>query len=140
MFFFLVVLVCLFYSVIFVFFLFFVLKSISIHFSIVLGRLPRAWSTPALGPYVRSGLKPPLLQQAAFDDLVFRVDVMRNVGSKNLQEGDDQQKDEIKTPEKWNSLPALNLLDKEGGATKEKAAEEEDGAQNGDEGLQEVGY
>lgn len=47
--------------------------------------MPRAWSTPSLGPYVRSGLKPPLLQQAAFDDLIFRVDVMRNVASRHMQ-------------------------------------------------------
>nr|CAH7745120.1 unnamed protein product [Callosobruchus chinensis] len=49
----------------------------------LVGGLPRAWSTPCLGPRVRAGLKPPLLQQAAFDDLVFKVDVMRNVASKH---------------------------------------------------------
>lgn len=32
--------------------------------------LPRSWSLPALGAYVRSELQPPLIQQAAFDKMV----------------------------------------------------------------------
>ncbi|XP_060532617.1 tau-tubulin kinase 1 isoform X2 [Cylas formicarius] len=116
----------------------------------LVGALPRAWSTPSLGPNVRSSLKPPLLQQAAFDDLVFRVDVMRNVASKHtgLPCGDVAT---VNPPLKhaWSSLPALNLpdtqalredeierKDKKRNGTKEKEEQEED--QNGDEGLQEV--
>ncbi|KAF2881435.1 hypothetical protein ILUMI_24721 [Ignelater luminosus] len=95
----------------------------------LMGGLPRAWSTPSLGPCIRSGLKPPLLQQAAFDDLVFKVDVMRNVASKHIQ-----QPDEESTPpnsHKWGSLPLLLLG--EGSANKNNEEEA-----NGDEGLQEV--
>ncbi|RZB40322.1 hypothetical protein BDFB_014710, partial [Asbolus verrucosus] len=90
--------------------------------------LPRAWSTPSLGPYVRSSLKPPLLQQAAFDDLIFRVDVMRNVASRHLQ--DEEEEPKLVETTKWGSLPILNLVDKE----ELKSNEVED--QNGDEGLQ----
>ncbi|KYB26867.1 tau-tubulin kinase homolog Asator isoform X2 [Tribolium castaneum] len=98
----------------------------------LVGGLPRAWSTPSLGPYVRSGLKPPLLQQAAFDDLVFRVDVMRNVASRHLQEGEEEAK--VAEASKWNSLPILNLMDKE-----ELKSDNKEEEQNGeDEGLQEV--
>lgn len=32
--------------------------------------LPRCWSVPVLGAYVRSDLEPPLIQQAAFDKMV----------------------------------------------------------------------
>jgi tau tubulin kinase len=96
----------------------------------LMGGLPRAWSTPSLGPYVRTGLKPPLLQQAAFDDLIFRVDVMRNVASRHLQEEDEEPK--LNEASKWGSLPILNLVDKE----ELKSTEVED--QNGEEGLQEV--
>lgn len=73
------------------------------------------------------------MQQAAFDDLIFRVDVMRNVACKHVQsdDGDERKVD----PQKWGSLPALNLADKE--EYKSNGEEEED--QNcDDEGLQEV--
>lgn len=97
------------------------------------GALPRAWSCPALGPQVRRSLKPPLLQQAAFDDLVFRVDVMRNVASKH-QMLQNETADNLKSAKAanvdkpWTSLPALEL------AEKQNFRDEE----NGDEGLQEV--
>ncbi|XP_055373380.1 uncharacterized protein DDB_G0283357 isoform X2 [Condylostylus longicornis] len=42
--------------------------------------LPHCWSEPALGNILRSGLEPPLLQQAAFDDTIYRMDILRNVG------------------------------------------------------------
>lgn len=102
------------------------------------GGLPRAWSTPSLGPYVRSGLKPPLLQQAAFDDLVFRVDVMRNVASRHLQDQDqpDEELPKITETSKWNSLPILNLLDIQD--LKSQNPEEIDETNENDEGLQEV--
>ncbi|XP_058800725.1 tau-tubulin kinase homolog Asator isoform X2 [Phymastichus coffea] len=44
--------------------------------------LPRAWSVPALAPHVRIHLEPPLIQQAAFDDLLYKVDVMRNIATR----------------------------------------------------------
>ncbi|XP_018563133.1 tau-tubulin kinase homolog Asator isoform X2 [Anoplophora glabripennis] len=100
----------------------------------LVGGLPRAWSTPCLGPCVRSSLKPPLLQQAAFDDLIFKVDVMRNVASKHVQ---SEEVDAAKTPaeqsNKWGSLPTLNLVDNQ-----EEARSNGEAEQNGDEGLQEV--
>ncbi|XP_057319024.1 uncharacterized protein LOC130663675 isoform X2 [Microplitis mediator] len=43
------------------------------------GALPRAWSVPALASHVRAHLEAPLVQQAAFDDLLYEVDVMWNV-------------------------------------------------------------
>ena len=97
------------------------------------GGLPRAWSTPSLGPFVRTGLKPPLLQQAAFDDLVFKVDVMRNVASRHFQNQEDELTSRSFQNGKWNSLPALNVLKRTG------RKENENDLQNKDEGLQEVG-
>ncbi|XP_076754507.1 tau-tubulin kinase asator isoform X1 [Xylocopa sonorina] len=44
--------------------------------------LPRAWSVPALASHVRAYLEAPLVQQAAFDDLLYEVDVMRNVATR----------------------------------------------------------
>ena len=45
--------------------------------------LPRTWSNPQLSSHIRPGLEPPRLQQAAFDDCVYAVDVMRNVAVKH---------------------------------------------------------
>ncbi|XP_055317380.1 tau-tubulin kinase homolog Asator isoform X5 [Sitodiplosis mosellana] len=42
--------------------------------------LPLCWSTPSLGNAIRHDLEPPLVQQAAFDDTIFRMDIIRNVG------------------------------------------------------------
>lgn len=59
---------------------------------------------------------------------------MRNVACKHVQseDGDEQKSD----TQKWGSLPALNLAEKE-----EYKSNEEDGEdQNCDEGLQEVSY
>ncbi|CAB0015943.1 unnamed protein product [Nesidiocoris tenuis] len=47
--------------------------------------LPRAWSLPQIGDNVREGLEPPLLQQAAFDDTLYTVDVMRNVATRRTE-------------------------------------------------------
>ncbi|KAF3428910.1 hypothetical protein E2986_12520 [Frieseomelitta varia] len=47
------------------------------------GALPRAWSVPALASHVRAYLEAPLVQQAAFDDLLYEVDVMRNVATRH---------------------------------------------------------
>ncbi|KAK0167601.1 hypothetical protein PV327_004976 [Microctonus hyperodae] len=47
------------------------------------GALPRAWSVPALAPHVRVHLEAPLVQQAAFDDLLYEVDVMWNVAMRH---------------------------------------------------------
>ncbi|KOC68797.1 Tau-tubulin kinase 1 [Habropoda laboriosa] len=44
--------------------------------------LPRAWSVPALASHVRAYLEAPLVQQAAFDDLLYEVDVMRNIATR----------------------------------------------------------
>lgn len=71
-------------------------------FFIFAGGLPHAWSSPSLGPGLRSGLKPPLLQQAAFDELIFRVDVMRNVATRENVETNLKSN-------KWTSMPAIAL-------------------------------
>lgn len=89
---------------------------------------------PSLGPYVRSNLKPPLLQQAAFDDLVFKVDIMRNVASKHVQKEELVGEGARMETNKWGSLPVLNLMDKENFRSEEEA----DAEVNEDEGLQEV--
>uniref|UniRef100_A0A1B6KQV4 Protein kinase domain-containing protein n=1 Tax=Graphocephala atropunctata TaxID=36148 RepID=A0A1B6KQV4_9HEMI len=47
--------------------------------------LPRAWSLPDVTAKIRSGLEPPLLQQAAFNDVVYAVDVMRSVATRSSQ-------------------------------------------------------
>ena len=49
--------------------------------------LPRTWSNPQLSSHIRPGLEPPRLQQAAFDDCVYAVDVMRNVAVKQTSPG-----------------------------------------------------
>lgn len=49
--------------------------------------LPNCWSEPTLGNVIRSNLEPPLLQQAAFDDKFYRMDIIRNVGVRE-QEND----------------------------------------------------
>ncbi|KAI4454971.1 casein kinase-related [Holotrichia oblita] len=98
----------------------------------LVGGLPRAWSTPSLGPNLRAGLKPPLLQQAAFDDLIFKVDVMRNVASRHVQNPDeDENKSQNSVVARWSSLPILNMTYKDD-------QKNGDDAQNADEGLQEV--
>ncbi|KAL3270773.1 hypothetical protein HHI36_021299 [Cryptolaemus montrouzieri] len=98
----------------------------------LMGGLPRAWSAPSLGPTIRAGLKPPLLQQAAFDDLVFKVDIMRNVASKQYQSECDVNKDSRQKIPKWRSLPDVCLNDEQGMKTPEI-----DDTQN-EEGLEEV--
>ncbi|KAL7044773.1 hypothetical protein ACKWTF_002043 [Chironomus riparius] len=51
--------------------------------------LPRCWSEPALGNILRHNLEPPLLQQAAFDDTIFKMDVNRNVGVRDICNDDN---------------------------------------------------
>ncbi|XP_067628087.1 tau-tubulin kinase homolog Asator [Eurosta solidaginis] len=41
--------------------------------------IPHCWSEPAIGNALRKGLTPPVLQQAAFDNTVYRMDVIRNI-------------------------------------------------------------
>uniref|UniRef100_A0A0K8SCT1 Protein kinase domain-containing protein n=1 Tax=Lygus hesperus TaxID=30085 RepID=A0A0K8SCT1_LYGHE len=62
--------------------------------------LPRAWSVPQIGENVREGLEPPLLQQAAFDDTLYTVDVMRNVATRSCQPPTFQRK---------RSLPVMSI-------------------------------
>lgn len=107
-------------------------SKFALHIVFYVGGLPRAWSTPSLGPNLRTGLKPPLLQQAAFDDLIFKVDVMRNVASRQVQNPDeDDNKSQNSAVAKWSSLPILNMTYKD----EQKNGED---APNADEGLQEV--
>ncbi|XP_045469713.1 tau-tubulin kinase homolog Asator isoform X2 [Harmonia axyridis] len=85
----------------------------------LMGGLPRSWSAPSLGMSLRSGLKPPLLQEAAVDDLVFKVDVMRNVASKHYDKEIEANKDVPNNMNKWNSLPNVCLKDAQGMKTSE---------------------
>nr|XP_014270769.1 tau-tubulin kinase homolog Asator isoform X2 [Halyomorpha halys] len=62
--------------------------------------LPRAWSVPEIGLNIRLGLEPPFLQQAAFDDVWYEVDVMRNVATRSSQPTPHKRK---------HSLPAMPL-------------------------------
>ncbi|XP_060661111.1 tau-tubulin kinase homolog Asator isoform X2 [Drosophila nasuta] len=41
--------------------------------------LPHWWSEPAMGNVLRNKLQPPAVQQAAFDNTVYRMDIARNV-------------------------------------------------------------
>lgn len=40
----------------------------------------------------RSGLEPPLLQQAAFDDIIYTVDVMRSVATRSTEPPEPERK------------------------------------------------
>ncbi|KAH8269799.1 hypothetical protein KR018_008129, partial [Drosophila ironensis] len=41
--------------------------------------IPHCWSEPAMGNVLRKDLEPPAVQQATFDDTVYRMDIARNV-------------------------------------------------------------
>ncbi|XP_043483044.1 tau-tubulin kinase homolog Asator isoform X2 [Leptopilina heterotoma] len=64
--------------------------------------LPRAWSVPALAPHVRDYLEAPLVQQAAFDDLLYEVDVMRNIATRH-----DEPRES--PPRRRASVPAVTF-------------------------------
>ncbi|XP_059482107.1 uncharacterized protein LOC132200567 isoform X2 [Neocloeon triangulifer] len=83
------------------------------------GALPRAWSCPDIGPHIRPALEAPLLQQAAFDDLVYQVDVMRNVACRRTV---DERDDETKAKEALRrpSLPAIPLSSPTGDKSEEE--------------------
>ncbi|GBN10396.1 Tau-tubulin kinase Asator [Araneus ventricosus] len=64
--------------------------------------LPRCWSCPTISLFIRSDLKPPLKQQASFDENVYEVDVMRNVAAKQLAD------DPVHVDCRRNSLPFIH--------------------------------
>lgn len=74
--------------------------------------LPNCWSEPTLGNVIRSNLEPPLLQQAAFDDKFYRMDIIRNVGVRE-QESDTGANTEFPLTKnlrlKRNSLPNITF-------------------------------
>lgn len=76
---------------------------------------------------LRSGLKPPLLQEAAVDDLIFKVDVMRNVASKHYEKENEANKDNVKSIKKWSSLPNVSLKDAQGMKTPDVETQIEEG-------------
>ncbi|XP_036335115.1 tau-tubulin kinase homolog Asator-like isoform X4 [Rhagoletis pomonella] len=41
--------------------------------------IPHCWSEPAMGNVLRRDLVPPILQQAAFDNTIYRMDISRNI-------------------------------------------------------------
>nr|CAD7262256.1 unnamed protein product [Timema shepardi] len=67
------------------------------------GKLPHAWSLPQLAPHIRLWLEAPLVQQAAFDDLVYEVDIMRNVATRHTQAA----KEKMDTDKEFNRRPSL---------------------------------
>lgn len=75
--------------------------------------LPRCWSCPTISLHIRSHLKPPLKQQASFDENVYEVDVMRNVAAKQKL----NEEVVLPTDERRTSLPYLSVA---GTQTKEK--------------------
>ncbi|XP_004518934.2 tau-tubulin kinase homolog Asator isoform X3 [Ceratitis capitata] len=94
--------------------------------------IPRCWSEPAIGNILRKDLEPPLIQQAAFDNIAYRLDISRNVcvrerlltpsnSSAKLQplgktvcscDDDNSSKvvNETRNDKVHNSLPNLSLL------------------------------
>ncbi|CAG2053271.1 unnamed protein product [Timema podura] len=70
------------------------------------GKLPHAWSLPQLAPHIRLWLEAPLVQQAAFDDLVYEVDIMRNVATRHTQAA----KEKMDTNKEFNRRPSLPAI------------------------------
>nr|CAD7570755.1 unnamed protein product [Timema californicum] len=70
------------------------------------GKLPHAWSLPQLAPHIRLWLEAPLVQQAAFDDLVYEVDIMRNVATRHTQAA----KEKMDTDKEFNRRPSLPAI------------------------------
>ncbi|XP_055927038.1 tau-tubulin kinase homolog Asator-like isoform X1 [Argiope bruennichi] len=82
--------------------------------------LPRCWSCPTISLFIRSDLKPPLKQQASFDENVYEVDVMRNVAAK--QPADEP----VHVDCRRNSLPFIHtskVLAKENSVSSEENRE-----------------
>uniref|UniRef100_A0A1B6HH44 Uncharacterized protein n=1 Tax=Homalodisca liturata TaxID=320908 RepID=A0A1B6HH44_9HEMI len=72
--------------------------------------LPRAWSLPDVTAKIRAGLEPPLLQQAAFNDVVYAVDVMRSVATRSSQPAENLRRPSL--PNMAITYPA-SVYDKE---------------------------
>ncbi|PNF21858.1 Tau-tubulin kinase-like protein Asator [Cryptotermes secundus] len=70
------------------------------------GSLPRAWSLPQLAGHIRPWLEAPLLQQAAFDELVYEVDVMRNIAIRRTQ----TEKEEAEHERECGRRPSLPTI------------------------------
>lgn len=70
--------------------------------------LPPCWSEPALNAaHLRFGLEPPFLQQAAFDDHVYHIDIKRNVC---VCRTDGQQLYDVDVNAKYKSCPNLTYV------------------------------
>uniref|UniRef100_A0A336LRB2 CSON001817 protein n=1 Tax=Culicoides sonorensis TaxID=179676 RepID=A0A336LRB2_CULSO len=52
--------------------------------------LPTSWSLPSLGNALRHEIEPPALQQATFDDVIYKMDIIRNVGVCTLVTDDEK--------------------------------------------------
>lgn len=66
--------------------------------------LPRAWSLPQVNSKIRLNLTPPFLQHAVIDDVLYQIDVMRNVATKKRM-GEKES-----MPARRSSLPATLML------------------------------
>lgn len=82
--------------------------------------IPKVWSMPQLSNHIRPDLQPPRLQQATFDEIVYEVDMTRNVAIKQspppLQQNSDgsdssrPQLERLNSQERRQSLPSLSRL------------------------------
>lgn len=73
--------------------------------------LPRAWSLPQMNSKIRLNLRPPFLQHAVIDDILYQIDVMRNVATKKRlsleKESPSWDADTAAPPHRRSSLPTL---------------------------------
>lgn len=79
--------------------------------------IPKVWSMPQLSNHIRPDLQPPRLQQATFDEIVYEVDVTRNVAVKQSPPVSDESEGGTRPPlerlnsqERRQSLPSLSRL------------------------------
>lgn len=75
--------------------------------SMVEQTLPKVWSNPEISEHIRPGLEPPLIQQAAFDEYTYEVDVARNVASKTRT--NDQEKSGKANTDLYRSMPVSQV-------------------------------
>ncbi|KAK7595467.1 hypothetical protein V9T40_013292 [Parthenolecanium corni] len=94
-----------------------VMMSGATRLSLAEAALPRAWSVPQMNSKIRLNLRPPFLQHAVIDDILYQIDVMRNVATKKrLSLDKDSTKSTVDAaatatpPLRRSSLPTLLTL------------------------------
>ncbi|XKL64877.1 hypothetical protein PGB90_004963 [Kerria lacca] len=102
--------------------------------------LPRAWSVPQVNSKIRLNLKPPFLQHAVIEDILYQIDVMRNVATKKKlsdKETMENRRPSLPTPLIFKAFSQNGnveelkkisvVLQKEDASSKEQNHENEDG-------------